>query len=120
MSSTRFIDHRTFSVREGRAEALQAWLRDNEQQLAAAFPPGSQYLGLYVEIYGGVGSASWHLLYGAESYATLDVTSAAAASQEAEFGRLIAELLSFFDLSATAPGGSWLYRAASNAVVWEN
>jgi len=120
MAGTRFIDHRAYAVREGQAAALQAWLMQNEQQLAAAFPPGSQYLGLYAEIYGGEGPGYWHLLYGVESYGTLDITSATAADEETDLGRLVGELLSFFDLSPTAPGGSWLYRAASNAVVWEN
>ncbi|HSM18547.1 MAG TPA: hypothetical protein VK845_16285 [Gemmatimonadales bacterium] len=119
MAGVRFIDHRRFVARAGQAAALQAWLKQNEQQLAAAFPLGSQSLGLYGQVYGD-GTGDLHLLIGLESYATLDVKAAAAADTETDFGRLVTELMSFFDLSNVAPVASWLYRAAADAVWWEN
>jgi hypothetical protein len=120
MAVARFIDHRAFLLREGQGAALQAWLEKNEQQLAAAYPPGSQFLGVYAEIYGGEGPGWWHLFGGLDSYAMLDVTSSTASDRDSDFGRLLTELLSFFDLSASASGGSWLYRAAPSVVQWEN
>ncbi|MEX2136215.1 MAG: hypothetical protein WEB29_04530 [Chloroflexota bacterium] len=120
MAVARFIDHRAFTVREGQAAALQAWLEKNEQQLAAAYPAGSQYLGTFAEIYGGEAPGWWHLFMGLDSYAGGDAVSAAAGDRDSEFGRLVSELLSFFDLSNSARSGAWLYRAAPSVVVWEN
>lgn len=120
MAVARFIDHRTFTLRDGQSAALQQWLTANEKALAASFPAGAQWLGAYAEVYGGETDSGWHVLFGLDSYAALDRTSAAGGDPGSEFGRLIGELLSFFDLSSSGHGGSSLYRAAPSVVVWEN
>jgi hypothetical protein len=119
MAMAAFIDHWAMTLKDGQSAALFAWLERNESKLAAAFPPGSQWLGTYAEVIGGNSQNWWHVMIGHQNYGGLDSVADASRDQKAEFGRLITELFGFFDQTSAARSARWLYRAAPNIVVWE-
>ena len=87
--------------------------------LAAAFPDGSRWLGLYGEVIGGESPDWFHMLLGLEKYGSIDAVYELARDPQTELGRLIADLFGFMDQTSRAPGGRWLWRAAPSMKVWE-
>lgn len=120
MAVAHFIDHWEFTLKEGKTQQLLDWLQLHEEELAASFPPGCSWLGLFGEVIGGESAAGWHMLFGLDRYGALDALATTGRDPHTEFGRLSGELLSFFDQSNAARGGRWLYRAAPDIFVIGN
>jgi len=117
----RFIEESGGSVKPGQAEALQAWLIQNEDALAKAYPEGSEYLGTYVAIYSSEkDSGQWRTLVRRDSYTALDKAAAAGKDPNSDLNRLTREFIKFFDASPTAPGSRSLLKAVAEATVYKS
>jgi hypothetical protein len=115
-----FIDHWELTLKEGKSQHLLDWLRDHEAELAASFPPGCAWLGMFGDVIAGESGPGWHMLFGLDNYGALDALAKTGRDEHSEFGRLSSELFSFFDQSNAARSGRWLYRAAPDIFVIEN
>jgi hypothetical protein len=115
-----FIDHWEFTLKDGKSRQLLDWLQHHEAELAASFPSGCSWLGLFGDVIAGESGPGWHMLYGLDTYGALDALASSGRDAHSEFGRLSRELLSFFDQSNAARGGRRLYRAAPDIFVIEN
>jgi hypothetical protein len=115
-----FIDHWEFTLKEGKSQQFLDWLQQHEEELAASFPPGCSWLGMFGDVIAGESGPGWHMLFGLDSYGALDALAKTGRDKDSEFGRLSGELLSFFDQSNAARSGRWLYRAAPDIFVIEN
>ena len=120
MAVARFIDHWEFTLKDGQAQPLLAWLGEHEDELAASFPPGCKWLGLFGAVIAGESGPGWHMLFGMDNYAALDSLATAGRNEKTDFYRLTGELLDFFDQSNAARSARRLYRAAPDINVIEN
>ena len=113
-----FIAEMGFDVKEGRTKDLQAWLQDNEAELAKECPPGIEYLGTYTAIYNpDTTLGSCRIYWRMDSYAAQD-RFAAAMKDGGRFAELIEEQTAFVDQRNEANWSSGLYKAIADASIW--
>ena len=78
-----------FDVKQGKANDFQKWLSENESKLAAACPPGVEYVGTYGVIYSSEKHAGgFRQFFRLESYGAQDAM-AAAMKEGGDFATLI-------------------------------
>lgn len=111
----KFINMFSGDLKEGKTSEFVAWLEANEQALADAHPEGSEYMGTYFNVVGGTADAgSVYTLIGMDSYGTMD----ALAETGGEYGRLLNEVIGFFDQSNGSNGDQVLLKKATEATNW--
>lgn len=111
-----FLHETTYDVNAGQFEAFQQWLRENEDDLAAAYPEGATYMGTYAAVFGDAGSASYKTVVRLSSYATLDEVAARVA-EEGALGRLLWELSAYTIGGASSRGRQELWKRARDKVA---
>ena len=83
------IEEIGFTVSEGREEAFQEWLRQHEEELRQAHPPGVRYLGAYGVVFSSEKQAgTYRVLLELDNYAAIDTFSEAMKDAEGDFGRM--------------------------------
>lgn len=87
-------------LKEGKAHEFQAWLDSNEKELANAQPPGVKYLGTYFAIYAEKGTGAVHTFLELDSYGAQDALAEAAKDADGVYGKLMGEMIGFFDQSS--------------------
>jgi hypothetical protein len=114
------IEEFGFTVSEGREEEFQEWLRQHEEELRQAHPPGVRYLGTYGVVFSSEKQAgSYRLLLELDSYATIDTLAEAMKDAESDFGRLVREHSSFSAFDPTLPWSQSLYRSLVDMAVFD-
>ncbi len=116
----RFIQEYGFSVKVGMEEEYQAWLSENEAQVAETVPEGIKYIGTFVTVYSSEKQAGWYKTYfELDSYAALDRVAAAGRDAASPFGRMLRDQSRFFDTSWDAPWSGGLYKAVVDATIFD-
>jgi hypothetical protein len=114
-----FISETGFNVKSGKEEELQAWLVENEAKLAAAYPAGAAFLGVFVVTWSSEKEAgAWRTLERLDSYGAQDTLAALMKDGASEFSRLWREMSSFGDWHRDAPWSQTLLKRATDASVW--
>jgi hypothetical protein len=116
----RFIQEFGYTVKVGREEAHQQWLIEKEQQLAAAHPKGTKYIGTFaVVISTDKNAGSYRSFIELDSYAALDGLAAAGKDASTDFGRLMREWSGFGEYDLNAPWSQGLYKAVVDTTLWD-
>jgi len=116
----RFIQEFGFTIKVGEEEAYQQWLVENEPALAAASPPGTQYLGTFSTIFTSEKQSGWYKTYiELDSYGAMDRVAAALKDASTDFGRLMRDSSRFGDYDHAAPWSTGLYKAVVDATIWD-
>ena len=111
----KFINVFSGDLKEGKTSEFVAWLEANEQAVADAHPEGSEYMGTYANVIGGMSNAaSYYTLVGMDSYGTMD----ALAETGGEYDRLVNEFVAFFDQTNTGNVGQLLLKKATEATTY--
>lgn len=114
----RFIQEYGFSVRIGQEEEHQAWLAQNEPQLAEVLPEGVRYLGTFSMIYSSEKKSGFYKMYiELDSYGAQDRLAAAMKDAASTFGRILREQSRFVDTSWEAPWSNGLYKAVVDSTI---
>lgn len=114
------IEEFGFTVSEGREEAFQEWLRQHEEELRQAHPPGVRYLGTYGVVFSSEKQAgTYRVLLELDSYAAIDTFSEALKDAEGDFGRLVREHSGFSAFDPTLPWSQSLYRSLVDMAVFD-
>lgn len=114
----RFIMEQGYDIAEGKQRDYQAWLRDNEAEIAKACPPGVEYLGTFVAIYSDQREAgSYRTLWQLDSYGAQD--RFAEAGREGRLGELLEQAMSFGDNRNDARGSNQLMKAVTDATIFQ-
>lgn len=113
----QFIDVMGFDIKEGQMAAYQEWLRQNEKELAAQYPEGTEYVGTFVSIYNSEkDSGSVFMLVRMDSYARGDDIAAMGGNEV--FSKLVGEATQFIDQANNANGSRMLLKALTDATIW--
>jgi hypothetical protein len=116
----RFIQEFGYTVKVGKDEAHQQWLIDNDERLRKAMPPGSKYIGTFSVVYSSEKQAGSYIsLFELDSYAAMDVSSAANKDPDSEFGKLLRDVSQFFDFDLNAPWSNGLWKDVMDATIWD-
>ena len=116
----RFIQEFGYTVRVGRDEAHQRWLKENDAALKAAAPKGSRYLGTFSVIFSSEkGAGSYRLMIELDSYAAMDASAAAGKDPNSDWGRLIRGWSQFQDTDLAAPQSNGLLKDVLDATIWD-
>lgn len=116
----RFIQETGFSVRVGREEAFQKWMAANEERIAAAYPPGTSYIGMFATVFTSEKSAGgYRLLEGLDSYAALDTAAAAQKDPNSAYAKVWREAMQFMDPDPKADWSQTLLKAVVDAAIWD-
>jgi len=111
----KFINVFSGDLKEGKTSEFVAWLEANEQAVADAHPEGSEYMGTYVSVIGGMSNAaSVYTLIGMDGYGTQD----ALAETGGEYDRLLNEFVGFFDQTNSGNDGQILLKKATEATTY--
>lgn len=114
-----FIAESGFNIKAGKEEELQGWLVENEARLAASYPEGTAYLGMFVVTWTSEKEAgSWRTLERHDSYGAQDRLAALMKDDTSEFCRLWKEMSAFGDWDRAAPWSQTLLKRATDATVW--
>ena len=115
----KFIQEWGTNVKRGKEVAFQKWLDANEEALAKAHPKGCVYLGTFATIFSSEKHAgAFRMFIQLDSYAALDRAAAAAKDPTSTYGKLIQELVAFFDTQNDADWSNGLHKAVVDATVW--
>jgi hypothetical protein len=113
-----FIAEFGFDVKQGKAQEFQKWLAENESKIAAACPPGVEYVGTYAVIYTSEKHAGGFRQYlRLDSYGAQDLL-AAAMKEGGDFATLVDEVSQFVDQDRTADWSNGLYKAVTDTSFW--
>ena len=116
----RFIQETGFCIRAGRAEAFQKWMVANEERIAAAYPPGMSYIGMFTSVFTSEKTAgAYRLLEGLDSYAALDTASAAQKDPDSAYAQVWREAMQFMDPDPKADWSVTLLKAVVDAAIWD-
>jgi hypothetical protein len=107
-----------FDVKQGKANDFQKWLSENESKLAAACPPGAEYVGTYGVIYSSEKQAGgFRQFFRLESYGAQDAM-AAAMKEGGDFATLLDGMTAFVDQDREADWSNGLYKAVTDLSLW--
>lgn len=115
----RFIQELGFRVRQGRLEAFQEWLADNEERLRRAYPEGTEYAGTYAVVYSDAGGGEFRMFERLDSYAALDRMAALGKDPSSEFSTIFHEYDTFIEPDPDAPHCQLLLKDAVDATLWD-
>ena len=105
-------------IKEGKTGEFVEWLNSNEKELANAHPAGTKYLGTFFAIYTSEKTAgNAHTFVEMENYGSQDALAAAGKDPDSLYGKLVNEMVSFYDQSSN----NWtqaLYKRATAATLW--
>jgi len=108
-----FIVEFGFDVKQGKAHDFQKWLSENEGKIAAACPPGVEYVGTFGVIYSSEKhSGGYRQFFSLESYGAQDGL-AAALREGGAFATLINEATDFVDRDRAADWSNGLYKSVT-------
>ncbi len=111
------ILHETsYDLEPGQFDAFQEWLRENEDELAAAYPDGIEYVGSYANVFGDQSNGGFRTLLRLDDYAALDRLTETVAD-EGELSRLLWEMSAFSKDGASSRGHQSLWKRVSHAVA---
>jgi hypothetical protein len=114
------IEEFGFTVAEGKEEAFQEWLRQNEGRLRDAHPPGVRYMGTYgVVVSSEKQAGAYRVLFELDNYAAIDTFSEALKDGDSDFGRLVREHSAFSLYDPTMPWSTSLYRTVVDMAVFD-
>lgn len=114
----KFIQEQVYTVRQGRWQDFQGWLRANEAELAKEHPPGVEYLGTYGAIYpGNEPQTCVKTILQMDSYAAQDVL--AEAMTKGRFAELLNEVMQFIDMRPEAYSRQTLWKALVDATIMD-
>ncbi len=107
-----------FDVPPGKNIEFQAWVRANVAALSEGAPEGTELVGIYASMFGSEKhSGQYKIIWRKDSYGAID-RFAAAAGEESEFARLLAELGSFNDVRPEADWSNELLKSVSDITIW--
>lgn len=113
-----FIQEIGFDVRLGRERDYQAWLTEHLDELRAAYPSGTELLGVYITPFTSEPEGGWvRLLVRLDSYAALDRIAAAARAPGSPLRRLVDEHEAFLDPRHQARWANTLYKSVIDATI---
>lgn len=113
-----FIHEWGFDVKEGKSQALQKWLTDNEEKFALEMPKGCEYVGTFAVIHTSEkGTGQFRLVTRLDSYGTQDNFSAAM-KEDSAFSRLMGELTDFMDQGNQSNWSDVLMRRVTDTAIW--
>ena len=114
-----FINQQGYDVKKGKAAEFQAWLAENEEQLAATCPAGIEYMGTFVDVLTSEkNSGGFRTIWGMDSYGAMDSFSEAMKKGDT-FAQLMEALAGF--AVDQLDGGNWgnvVSRSATDAAIW--
>jgi hypothetical protein len=116
----RFLQLNGFTVRGDRQVDFQRWVTENEGRIKAAYPPGSEYGGIYAAVFSSekeVGEYFWIDIL--DSYAALDRSAADARDPDSAIATINAELNEFFEPDRHAPWSKILLKSVVDATVMD-
>ncbi len=117
----KFIQEWGANVKRGKEVALQKWLEANEDELAKAHPNGCVYLGTFATIFSSEKHAgAIRTFVQLDSYGAMDKAAAAAKDPTSPYGKLIQELVAFFDTENGTDWSNGLHKAMVDATVWNS
>jgi hypothetical protein len=115
----KFIQEWGANVKRGKEVAFQKWLETNETALAKAQPKGCVYLGTFATIFSTEKHAGGTRTFvQLDSYAAMDRAAAAAKDTSKPYGKLMQELVAFFETSNDTDWSNGLHKAVVDATVW--
>jgi hypothetical protein len=112
-----FIAQIAGDVKEGKSRELQAWLEANEKDFANAHPEGARYIGTYFAIYAAKGTGTVHTFIEMDSYGTQDALAAAGKDPDSVYGKLLNEVVDFFDQQSNNYTQA-LYKSVTSATLY--
>jgi hypothetical protein len=114
-----FITEDGYVVKPGMEEEYQRWVVDHAAEFRASLPPGIEYIGTYVMVFGSdQASGGWRDMFRLDSYAALDRMAAASKDADSTFGRLVREANRFIDLDRSPERWTHnLYKSVVDATV---
>jgi hypothetical protein len=108
-----FIAEFGFDVKQGQAHEFQKWLSENESKIAAACPPGVEYVGTFGVIFSSEKHAGgYRQLLRLESYGAQDAL-AAAMREGGAFATSLDEVNQFVDRDRGADWSNGLYKTVA-------
>lgn len=114
-----FISESGFNIKAGKEEELQRWLVENETKLAASYPEGTAFLGVFVVTWSSEKQAGgWRTLERLDSYGAQDRLAALMKDDSSDYSRLWREMSAFGDWDRDAPWSQTLLKRATDATVW--
>ena len=116
----RFMEVDGFSVRFDKQTEFQRWVIANQDRIAASYPEGSQFGGIYTAVYSSektAGDYYWMDIH--DSYAALDRNAALAKDPNSEMAKVGTEFLAFVDPSRAAGWSKTLLKSVIDATVFD-
>jgi hypothetical protein len=116
----RFMEVDGFSVRFDKQTEFQQWVIANQDRIAASYPAGSEFGGIYTAVYSSektAGDYYWMDIH--DSYAALDRNAAMAKDPKSEVAKIATEFLSFLDPSRAAGWSKTLLKSIVDATVFD-
>lgn len=112
-----FMSIQGYDINEGRMGEFQAWLRDNEKELAQSMPEGVEYVGTFVAPFSSEKKAgSVFTVAKLDSYGAQD-RLAAAGLGDGPFRELWTEAIGFMDQSRDANWSNFLLKSLTDATI---
>ena len=111
-----YLHEITYDINPGQFDAFQSWLRENESDLAAAYPEGAEYMGTYASVFGDRTRGGYRTLVKLENYGTLDLVAQEVA-KEGTLGRLQWEMSAFTVAGSLSRGRTELWKRAQFKVA---
>ncbi len=115
----RFISVGGFTVRQDKLRAFQEWVTANEASLAALYPEGTRFIGIFAAVQSSekeAGTTFW--LDELDSYGAQD-RLAALGKDNAEYAQLIDQFLTFIDPDPKAFWSSILLKDVVDTTVFD-
>jgi hypothetical protein len=113
-----FIHEWGFDVKEGKSQALQRWLTDNEEKFALEMPQGCEYVGTFAVVHTSEkGTGQFRMVMKLDSYGAQDNFSAAM-KDGGTFAGLMEELTAFMDESNNANWSEAVMRRVTDTAMW--
>lgn len=113
-----FIHEWGFDVKEGKSQALQKWLTENEEKFALEMPEGCEYVGTFAVVHTSEkGSGQFRMVTGLDSYGAQDSFSTAM-KEGGAFARLMEELTEFMDQGNHCNWSEVVMRRVTDTAIW--
>ena len=111
-----FLHETTYDINPGQFDAFQAWLRVNEDDVAASYPEGAEYIGTFASVFGDRSRGGYRTLVKLQTYGMLD-TIAEEVAKEGALARLLWEMSAFTVAGSLSRGRTELWKRAQFKVA---
>jgi hypothetical protein len=116
----RFMEVDGFSVRYDKQTEFQQWVIANQDRIAASYPEGSEFGGIYTAVYSSEkNSGDYYWVDIHDSYAALDRNAAIAKDPNSEAAKIGNEFLAFLEPSRAAGWSKTLLKSVIDATIFD-